>query len=278
MPTDGGSVRCSEASYGMKALQFAFSDLRDGVLDWRLWTFLARHEIHARYRRSTLGPFWLTLSMSIQVLAMGLVWGTLFNIDSSQFIPYLTLGILIWAMIVGVIGEGCSVFISASGYITQTNRPLSTYVFQLVLRNLLVSSHTFAVYLMVAVFYGMKPTLATLLTLPGLFLFIAALSWTPFVLGPIGARFRDIPQVVQNILMVTFFVTPIMWKPEMLASRAYIATFNPLSHLVDVLRLPLLGQAPTAVNWIVVIAVTCLGWIAAITVFSRSRARIAYWL
>ena len=51
----------------------AVDDLRDGIFSWRLSQFLAWQDIKQRYRRSTLGPIWLTLSFGIQILTMGVL-------------------------------------------------------------------------------------------------------------------------------------------------------------------------------------------------------------
>jgi lipopolysaccharide transport system permease protein len=265
-------------SQGGGAFRRACADLGAALVGWRLWTFLANQEIRARYRRSTLGPLWLTLSMGVQIGAMGLVWGALFNLDARSFIPYLTLGILVWGLITGVVGEGATCFVHAAGYITQTRRPLSTYAFQLVCRNLLVAAHTLIVYVAAALIFRVTPSPAMVLAVPGLVLFVLGIAWTPLLLGPLGARFRDIPQVIQSALLVVFFVTPVMWRADMLGQRAYIATMNPLTHLIAIVRQPLLGEIPPAISWAVAVATAVLGWTAALLVFSRARSRIPYWL
>jgi len=272
------SVSVTGPSNGLQALHGALTDLRGGLSDWRVWTFLAHHDIRARYRRSTLGPLWLTLSMAIQISAMGVVWATLFNMEIRTFIPYLSLGMLIWSFITSVVGEGSLCFVSSAGYITQTKRPLTTYVFQLVFKNLLIAGHTFLVYLVTAIVFQITPTPAMLLAVPGVVLFVLALAWAPLFLGPIGARFRDIPQVIQSILMVVFFITPVMWKPDMLGERALIAILNPLTHLVAIVRLPLLGEAPSTLNWTVALLTAAVGWTLAIGSFVRVRTRIPYWV
>jgi ABC-type polysaccharide/polyol phosphate export permease len=266
------------ASHGVAALRSALADVHSALVTWRFWSFLAHQEIRARYRRSTLGPLWLTLSMAVQIGAMGVVWGTLFNLDARSFIPYLTLGILVWGFIVGVIGEGAQCFVSAAGYITQTKRPMSTYAFQLVCRNLLITAHTLVVYVGVALVFQITPSFTMLLAIPGVALFVLGVAWTPLLLGPLGARFRDIPQVTQSVLMIVFFVTPVMWRADMLGQRAYIATLNPLTHLIAIVRQPLLGQAPPIESWAVAAVTGIIGWTVTILLFSRIRSRIPYWL
>jgi ABC-type polysaccharide/polyol phosphate export permease len=57
-----------------------------------------------------------------------------------------------------------------------------------------------------------------------------------------------------------------------------LATYNPLFHLIDVTRAPLLGTAPSATSWIFVVGLAVAGWLLTIYVFARFRRRIAFWL
>jgi ABC-type polysaccharide/polyol phosphate export permease len=81
-----------------------------------------------------------------------------------------------------------------------------------------------------------------------------------------------------NIIQMMFFVTPILWRPEGLGNRAIIAQANPLFHLIEILRQPLLGGTGTALNWAVAIGFTCLNLAFACFVYARLRWRIPYWL
>jgi ABC-type polysaccharide/polyol phosphate export permease len=260
----------------------AFQDLRAGLADWRLWSFLGGHDIRQRYRRSTLGPLWVALSMAVNIACIGLIWSTLFRLNPREFVPYLCLGTMIWNFIVGLGTDGCQSFIGAGGYITQTNRPISTYMFWVIWRNLLVASHTFVVYLAVAVVFQIWPNRNTLWVVPGLLVLLLASTWPVMLLGMISARFRDIPQIIQSIFTVLFFVTPVLWKAEQLGERAYIAHWNPLTHVIDLVRAPLLGLPLSGFAWAMAIGTALLGWtftvVVTVVVFARYRARISYWL
>jgi ABC-type polysaccharide/polyol phosphate export permease len=62
-------------------------------------------------------------------------------------------------------------------------------------------------------------------------------------------------------------------------SRAsLLATYNPLYHLIAIVRDPLLGKTPKALHWIFVGAVTLLGWTLTIHVMGKFRHRVVYWL
>ena len=91
-------------------------------------------------------------------------------------------------------------------------------------------------------------------------------------------NFRDIPQLVGSIVQIVFFITPIMWRPELLKNRTFIATANPLYHLVEIVRAPLLGMAPSSASYYAVVIITLVNGAIAAALFVRFRARISYWV
>src|SRR3990167_7170629 len=65
--------------------QLAQEDITDGCKKWRIWLMLAYQDIKLRYRRSVLGPFWITMSMAITVYSMGYLYGHLFHIPIQEY-------------------------------------------------------------------------------------------------------------------------------------------------------------------------------------------------
>ena len=256
----------------------ARADFIDSLTRWRLWGLMGWQDIKQRYRRSVLGPFWLTLSMAILVAALGFLYGELFGIAIDDYLPFLTLGFLAWGLISGVIIDGCTAFIGAEPFIKQMKLPFFLHIYRIVWRNLIIFAHNSVVYIGVAVVFGIWPGIAGLLLLPGLVLIVLNAIWVGLLLGMICARFRDVPQIVVSVLQVAFFLTPIIWKPELLASRAGFVQANPFFHFVELVRAPLLGSVPGLTTWIVVLAITLAGWFVTFLFFRRFRARIAYWV
>ncbi len=256
----------------------ARADFIDSLTRWRLWGRMGWQDIKQRYRRSVLGPFWLTLSMAILVAALGFLYSKLFGIAIDDYLPFLTLGFLAWGLISGVIIDGCTAFTAAEPFIKQMKLPFSLHIYRIVWRNLIIFAHNFVVYIGVAVVFGIWPGIAGLLLLPGLVLIVLTAIWVGLLLGMICARFRDVPQIVVSVLQVAFFLTPIIWKPELLGSRAGFVQANPFFHFVELVRAPLLGSVPGLMTWIVVLATTLAGWFVTFLFFRRFRARIAYWV
>ena len=94
----------------------------------------------------------------------------------------------------------------------------------------------------------------------------------------ISARFRDIPQLINSVIQIIFFMTPIMWKPELLGKHAYLAIWNPFYSLIEIVRAPLLGQLPSTTNVVIAVAVTVANITIASLFFIRFRSRIPYWV
>jgi ABC-2 type transport system permease protein/lipopolysaccharide transport system permease protein len=262
----------------MSFVRFGMADMATGLKRWPLWASLAWMDVRQRYRRSILGPFWITLSLGIMVLGLGVVYGALFNQDLHAYLPYLATGYIVWGLISTLLTESPYVFIVAHDTIKQIPFPLSTFVYRMVVRNLIVLAHNLLVYLVVILVFGINPGLACLLALPGLLLIGLNGLGFGFFLGLVSARFRDIPQLVINASQLIFFVTPILWHRETIQSRAWVASLNPFTYLVDIVREPMLGHIPSAFTWEISGAVTFLNLAVSIIIFARYRWRIPYWL
>ena len=241
---------------------------------------LGWQEIATRYRRSRIGPFWLTINKGVLIAALSLVFGNLFGLDMPVFIPYLAVGLILWTFIAAAIGEGCTTFIDASGTILQVRMPLSTHVALTIYRNLLILGHNLLIIPLVLLVFLRPVGWDALLAIPGMVLLTVNLGWLVLALAVVCARYRDVTEIIGNILQVSFYLTPIIWTEELLRDRVDIPVldFNPFYHLLAIVRSPLLGMPTTALNWLVPIVMAMLGWAFAIAFFGRYRRRVAYWL
>ena len=256
----------------------AVRDIIQGAARWELWGTLGWHDIRQRYRLSLIGPLWLTLSTAVLVGSMGLLYSGLFRQPVLDYMPHLALGFIVWGLISNLILESCSAFVSAKAVIQQVKSPLSVHVFRVVWRNFIVFAHNFLVYIGVAVTLAIWPGPTALLAIPGLFLLCVNGLWTGLLLGLLCARFRDIPSLVANIVQVLFFLTPIIWKADQVGHHIMLVKLNPFFHIVEIVRLPLLGQVPDWTSWAATIVVTLAGWATTLVLYARFRSRIAYWV
>ena len=256
----------------------AAQDLLRGLGFVRLWGTMGWLDIGQRYRRSVMGPLWITASLGLFVLGLSMTYGAIFNQPLTEYIPYVAVGMIVWTLISAILTEGCTTFINAEASIKQMPAPVCIHVMRVVWRALIMFGHNFIIYVLVMLAFQTSPGWTALLAIPALLLVLANGIGFGLTLGTLSARFRDIPPLMGNIIQMLFFVTPILFRPEALGSRTIIADANPLYHLIEILRQPLLGVAPTPTDWTVAIALTLANLGFAYFVYARLRWRIPYWL
>jgi ABC-type polysaccharide/polyol phosphate export permease len=276
-PLSGSRLEQFPPTYGDR-LRASLHDVAEGVLATHVWFQFGWHDVKQRYRRSVLGPFWLTISTSIMVGALGFLYARILNQDVREYLPYLAVGLIVWQFVSTTVGESCQSFISADALIKQVRVPLTVHVLRMLCRNFLIFLHQAVVLVIVALLFA-PGTWVEIVWVPlGLLAIMANMLWMGLLLGPLCARFRDIPLIIQNIIQITFFVTPILWKPEVLGNRGWIAQWNPVYHLIELVRTPILfGQVP-ARSWGFTLAMLVVGSATALLVFARTRGRVAYWV
>jgi ABC-type polysaccharide/polyol phosphate export permease len=262
-----------------KDIKDATADIRRGLFAWRLWSLYGFTDIKLRYRRSVLGPFWASLSMFVQVACMAFVFTFLFNTKLERFLPYLTIGMVLWSLLTAVVIEGANTFVASSDLILQVKRPLSVYIWQTIWRNLIIGAHMAVIFFVVALIFSIYPDWIYLAAVPGLCLFILNMAWMALFAAILSTRYRDLPMIVTNIFTVLFWLTPIIYEPHQATGvMQRIVVLNPFTHMLEIVRDPLLLSAPSARSWLVATGMSILGWAATALLYARTRKRIPFWL
>ncbi len=259
-------------------VQRAVRDLVDGARAYPIWGRLAWQDILHRYRRSLLGPFWITISAAAMIGGIGILYSQLLHQQTEQYIPYLAVGLLVWFLFAALINDACLAFIGAEQFIKQVRLPLTVHVWRLVCRNLIIFAHNVVILVPVFIYYHCRIDAGALLSLVAMLLVVIDGLMLGIVLGMVCARFRDVPPIVSNLVQLGFFLTPVMYQTQALGSRAWIAQVNPLFHLLEIVRAPLLGLDFPIDSWGYALAASLVCGIGALAIFSRYRARIAYWV
>lgn len=257
----------------------AWSDLFVGIMQWRVWGVLALSELKSRYRRSSVGQFWITLSMSITILCLGFVYSAIFRAELSVYLPFMAVSFIAWTFIASIVTDSASAFVEAETYIRSTALPRSIFLYKNLLRNLLSFAHNLVLVPIVLLTFSIKPSWAMLLFIPAVALTLLNGLWIGMFLGTLCARFRDLPQIVANGVQIAFFASPVIWgRPQLSSDHHYLIDYNPFAILLELLREPLLGKAPALRYWVVAVLITVLGMSVALAFFARFRARIAYYV
>ena len=269
-----------------RTLTAAVADLRRGWEQRSLWGHLGWQDIRQRYRRSVLGPVWITISMAVTAVALGILYSGLFDIELATFLPHVLVGFIVWNFISGCIAEGSEVFIANEGLIKHLPSPLSVHVYRLVWRQTLFFAHNLLVYLVMLLVFPQPLSWTVVAAVAAFGLLALNGAWVALAVGIITTRFRDILPITQSAVQLMFFMTPIVWIYDELANspnpdiaeRARLAEFNPFLHFVEIIRRPLLGQDQVWRHWVVVVAITVVGWALTLFVMRRYRSRVSYWV
>lgn len=261
-----------------RRIRLAMMDVADGLALWRLAATLGWLDIRLRYRGSLLGPFWVTLSTSVMIGALGLLYGSLFHMDLRAYLPFLALSLVLWTFLAALISEGCLCFTESETVIRSVRMPLCVFPLRVLVRNALVLAHNVVVIVLVYVIFAIWPGWPALLSLPGIALWLVDGMAMCLLLGAVGARYRDIPPIIASVVQIAFFMTPVIWKPEQLGARGWVLPFNPFFAMLDIVRAPLLGELPSAAAWGAAAGYSALLLALAWWLFVRARARVAFWL
>jgi lipopolysaccharide transport system permease protein len=253
-------------------------DLAEGFARWRLTAALARLDIRNRYRGSVLGPIWLTLSTAVMLAALGLLYSTLFKIPLQEYLPWLAVSLILWGVIAQAINEGCVCLTNAEAVIRQIPLPHTVHALRCVIRTALVAAHNLPLILVVFLLLGVAPGWEALLALPGLALLAVNAFAAALLLGMLCARFRDIGPIVGSVLQIAFFLTPVIWKPELLGPEARFLPLNPFHAVMETLRAPLLEGGGSVWAWLAALLWTAAHCGVAFAFFVRFRGRVAFWV
>jgi ABC-type polysaccharide/polyol phosphate export permease len=198
-----------------KAELSAFRECVEVARRFDLWSTLAWSDTKLRYRRTKLGPFWITISTGLMVSSVGLVYGQIFGnptgMGAAGYIAYFAVGIILWAFISATITEGCAVFVQAGGLIKALQVPLLLHVYRMMARNVVLIAHNAVIILLMWAVQQWPVGWGALLALPGLVLVMLSLFGVVMAISIVCTRFRDVQQIIGALLQLMFLLTPIIW-------------------------------------------------------------------
>jgi ABC-type polysaccharide/polyol phosphate export permease len=253
-------------------------DLAEIVSRSRTWRVLAFTDIRSRYRRTMLGPFWITLTAASMVLAIGLIYGQLLGQSIAGYLPYLSTGLMVWYFIASALGEGCNALIGAAPLVKSSNLPIAFHVMRAVQRNLIIFWHNLVVIVVLWLVLRWPIGLTALLSLVGLALLYVFVAATALAAAMVCVRFRDVPPMINAGLQFLFFASPIIWYPETLRYGRPVLDFNPITYFLTIVRDPLVGRPVALADWAIAVGCSLAALTVAVAIYARYRKRIAYWL
>ena len=223
---------------------------------------------------------WETINVAVMIAAISLVSSGLFGGKMEDVVGYIGLGLIIWSAIAGLVVDGCGTFLRNAGHILGSNISVDLYVGRTLFKIFITFGHHILLYL-VGVAFGLIPlTWTALLSIPAIALLLVNGFWVIIVLAFICARFRDVEMIVRNLLQIAFLVTPVFWNYQQIApNQRFMVDYNPsFSFSSDHSVAVCLGEIPSVRTYLIVLATTVLGYVAAAFVYYRMRRRLAFFV
>jgi len=240
--------------------------------------YLAWTDTKVRYKKSVLGPFWLTFGNLIGVLGLSVVWANLLKEDMQTFVPSLTIGMIVWQLIAGTIGEGATTFVRQASLIRNVAIPHWFFVIRALSRQIINLLHNLIIVVGVVWYFDLPLQAETWLALPGILLVLANLFWMTYALGLLGARLRDIEFFVNALLPLLFFISPVIFRPDRLPVDLQIIWLNPLSYFIEIVRSPFLATIPSMNSYLVTVAILLVGMALTVVLVKFKGRQLAFWV
>jgi ABC-type polysaccharide/polyol phosphate export permease len=260
-------------------MKLFFRDFLHTVRIAPVWWYMAYQDLVSRYRRTTIGPWWITLGTGIGVGSMGLVWGSVFNANLDEFFPYLITGFVIWAFISVCVVEGPLIYILSAPMMRTIQLPLLTFNFTYLLRHIFTFLHNAVIILLAMIFFKVKISMITLLVIPGLFILFLTAFFSSIVLGILGARLRDLSYIISSFMTFLFMLTPVMWDPKILTGKKILLAYaNPFTYFLGIVRDPLLNRSPDLYCYMGALGILTSLILLSIFLYQRYSHRLVYWV
>lgn len=255
-----------------------WQDLKTGFKRIDIPYTYAIFDLKTRFRASILGPIWITIHTLVFTITLGFVFSTVFNTDISEYLPYLTCGLMIWTLVSTLLLESTSLFAINASYVKNVDLPISTYILRLILKNLLIMVFHLPITVGVLIYFNKIFDVHWFAFIINYCILVAILGNGIIFVSILSARFVDIEPIAQAVLQVVFLATPILWSVETMSGRAKFIELNPAYHLVEFVRAPLLGQEVANNTVLAIVVIAILSTLLAFYTFTKYYRKIAYWV
>ena len=250
-----------------------------GLANWRIAHLDGTLLLRRRYARSRLGQFWLTLSTGVSIAALGAVWTLLWKQPAGEIFPYIAISLVLWNFLSNLVTEGANIFVSHAHTLTNQGLAVSTYVYALLYKSLLVLAHDAVIIVIVVLLFKGGMGWQALLFVPALALTLVSGFCVAYLVGMLCTRYRDMILFTATAMQLLFYVTPVLWKRDFLpAEFAWVSHVNPFAAYLAILRDPLLGHAVSGEAWFYAAVLATALLILTLWSAGKVRRRLIYWM
>ena len=236
-----------------------------------------KKDIRGKYKGSFLGVLWSFINPLLSVLVYAIVFSQIMRFDIDNYVIYLITGVLPWTFFTSSINMGMtSILYNASiikkVYFPRSILPISSVSSCLV--NFLISCLVILVFVL---FSGIGITIHLLwLPLIALVQYFLCLGIV-FFLSAVEIFVRDLEHIINFVLSMAFYVTPILYKAEQVPKNLrFILKLNPMAYIIDAYRdIFYYGVMPNISSLLLVFLVSIIVMMLGYKVFERLQRGFA---
>jgi ABC-type polysaccharide/polyol phosphate export permease len=256
-------------------------ELGESLRNPEFWALSSWLDIIVRARKSRFGILWLLAPSVVYVFGLGVFFAGLQPEPSDSYFAYVALGAMVFRSLMSAVIGSAGVFHGSHAFIMDGHMRMTDYLLQ----SLAKSFFDYCMYVpVVAVALALAGDVSwtgLLWTVPATALIYLNALWFSTLFALAGARFPDFSQLLNNIAIFLFLLTPIIWYPQMMPAgslRAHLMRLNPFYHFVEIFRAPVLGEPVERMSIVYVAALTVVGLALATWAYRRYARYVPLWI
>ena len=271
----------TSAVCGRPSVLALFQDLVAAFKAPGFWLYGAWIDTSLRYRSQALGAFWMVVGTLAFVVILGTLYSRVLRSNSETYMAHIATGFVLFMFLRQSLQLSTRLFKKNQSMIQNGYVKYVEYVLRMLGGQLIDLGYNLLIVIGAIVLTPVHVTTADFILLLTVPLFLLTVLGICFLLSVVGARYPDVAELMQTILRLFFFITPIIWMPQAAGKGAAIGAFiyaNPFYYLLEIIRGPLVyGVVPWFEIGIVAAAVPVI-WLLAALAYARARPYIPLWI
>ncbi len=213
-----------------------------------------KKEFRGKYKKSSLGVLWSFINPLLQLLVYALVFPFILRVDVEHYTTFMIVALIPWNFFASVVGSAAPIIVNNANIVKKVYFPriilpisivtsgLVNFIIScvLILGALLISGVGFSVYIL---YLPLIILIQYLLTL--------AMS---FILSSITVYLRDLEYVINAIMMLWFYLTPVLYSADLIPTKyQLIYNLNPMTPIINAYRDILYYQVSPQLNGLLIL-------------------------
>ena len=234
-------------------------------------------DLKVRYHGSILGIFWSFLNPLLNMLILAVVLSFVFKAGIKNFPVFLLIGIIVWQFHAASLIQSARSIIDNGGLIKKIYLPKEIFPLSVILANLYQLTFSIIILIVFIIFFKIQITISFLLLPYFLLLQVVFIFGISLIISSVGVFFRDIPILMESLIPLWYFASPVMYPSNFVPERYYkIYMLNPMASFLEGYRNILLsGKIPSVEIFIVTFMFPIISLVVGFEIFSRLQKSFA---